>query len=201
MRGHVGEAVEWCQRAMLPERNHWAGYPHASLALTFAQTGDARMSAVLDDALRFVPRGGRPAAYGRWPTLSLVIEALAFVGRVEEAKALLPAAEDMIGRGYALMKVAALPRTTAGIAAACARNWSRAEAHHQTAIDQADTWQHRMCQPIARYWYADMLLARSVADDRTRARGLLSDALSRFESLGMPLYARQSREKLAAVRA
>ena len=201
MRGRVDEAVEWCQRAMLPERNHWAGYPHASLALTFAQTGDARMSAALDDALRFVPQGGRPAAYGRWPTLSLVIEALAFVGRVEEAKALLPAAEDMIGRGYALMKVAALPRTTAGIAAACARNWSRAEAHHQTAIDQADTWQHRVCQPIARYWYADMLLARSVADDRTRARGLLSDALSRFESLGMPLYARQSREKLAAVRA
>jgi len=37
---------------------------------------------------------------------------------------------------------AALPRTTAGIAAACAHNWSRSEQHHQTALHQADTW-HR----------------------------------------------------------
>lgn len=196
LRGRVDEAVDWCRKADIPERNHWGGYPHAALALTLAQAGDPRMARALTDALRFVPRAGRPAPYGRWPTLNLVIETLAIAGRVDDAAALHPVAEDMIGRGFAVMKAAALPRTTAGIAAACAHNWPRAEEHHQTAIHQADTWPHRVCQPIARYWYADMLCARGEPGDVTCARDLLGDARSMAGSLGMPLYARQATQKL-----
>ena len=65
------------------------------------------------------------------------------------------------------------------------------------ALHQADTWPHRVCQPIARYWYAEMLRARDEPGDGTRSRQLLSDALGRFESLGMLLYASQAKEKLA----
>ena len=61
---------------------------------------------------------------------------------------------------------------------------------------QADTWPHRVCQPIARYWYAEMLRARGALGDGRRARDLLSEALSGFELLGMPFYARQAHEKL-----
>ena len=95
------------------------------------------------------------------------------------------------------MKASALPRTTAGIAAACAREWPRAESHHQTAIHQADSWPHRVCQPIARYWYAEMLRARGAPGDDARALDLLAEALSAFESLGMPLYARMVRTVMA----
>ena len=154
------------------------------------------MSQALDDALRFVPRSGQPAPLGRWYTLNLTIEALAAAGRFEEAGALHPVAEDMIERGFAMMKAATLPRTTAGIAAACAHEWSRAESHHQTAIHQADTWPHRVCQPIARYWYAEMLRARGAPGDDARALDLLVDALGAFEALGMPLYAQQAKQKL-----
>lgn len=169
VRGRVDEAVEWCRSAVMPEHNHWGGYAHAALALTFAQAGDPRLPRALKDALRFVPRAGHPAPYGRWPTLNLVIEALAIAGRVEDAAALHPAAEEMIGLGFALM-FTSLPRTTAGIASACARNWSRAEEHHQAAIHQADSTALRISQPIARYWYAEMLLARNLPSDSAQAR-------------------------------
>jgi hypothetical protein len=143
-----------------------------------------------------MPRAGHPAPYGRWPTLNLAIEALATTGRTEEAAALYPVAEDMLGLGYSIMWAgAALPHTTAGIAAACAREWARAEKHHQTAIGQAHSMALRVCQPIARYWYTEMLRAR----DRIRAHNLLTEAIAMFESLSMPLYSRQGREKLAAL--
>jgi hypothetical protein len=129
-----------------------------------------------------------------------VIEALATAGQLEDAAALQPVAEDMIGLGYELMWAgAALPRTTAGIATAYARNWSRAEEHHKAAVHQADRWQHRICQPIARYWYAEMLRLRGAPGDAALARTLLSEALTMFESLRMPLYRQQASEKLGAL--
>jgi hypothetical protein len=92
-----------------------------------------------------------------------------------------------------------LPRTAAGIAAACEGDWARAEEHHQAAIRQADTIPHRVAQSIARYWYAVMLLARGRQTDSTDARALLGEALGMFESLGMPLYARQAGDRLAGL--
>jgi len=196
LRGRVDEAVEWCRQVSLPERNHWGGYVHAALALIFAQSGDSRVSQALKDAMPFVPRAGHPAPFGRWPTLNLVIEALAGAGRREDAAALHPAAEDMIGAGWVLMLGGMLHRTSAGIAAACASHWPRAEEHHQIGIHQADTLPHKIAQPIARYWYAEMLRARNHPGDDQRARDLLSEALAMCESLGMPLYARQASERL-----
>ena len=146
----------------------------------------------------YVPRGGHPAPHGQWYTLSLLLEALAATGRIKATAALHPAAEDMIGAGYVVTwACAALPRTTAGIAAACARNWPCSEQHHQTAIQQADTMLHKLAQPIARYWYAEMLRMRDEPGDRTRARTLLRETVPMCEAIGMPLYARQASAKLA----
>ncbi|PWU04658.1 MAG: hypothetical protein C5B51_16385 [Terriglobia bacterium] len=198
VQGRMDEAIEWCRRAKTPVRNHWGGYAHAALALTLAQSGAPGVSQALEDALPFAPRAGHPAPYGRWPTLNLIIEALAIAGRNEEAAALYPVAEDMLALGYSIMWAgAALPRTTVGIAAALAGHWPRAEEHHQAAVRQADTLDLRVCQPISRYWYADMLLARDEAGDRARACGLLNEALVQCESLGTPLYFRLAGERLA----
>ena len=90
-------------------------------------------------------------------------------------------------------------RTTAGIAAACAGDWPAAEEHHLTAIHQADTAPYRPAQPIAREWYALMLLDRNGPGDAAKARDLLSEALAMYESLEMPFRANRTSAKLAAL--
>ena len=199
LRGQVEEAAGWCARAVIPEKNHWGGYPHAARALVYAQVGDARMDEALKRASPFLPLPGAQAPYGRWPTLNLMIEALAFAGRTADAGTLHAAAEHMLDRGFRLMKVAPLPRTTAGIAAGCAGQWTRAEEHHRAAVHQAETWPRGMCPPIARYWYGEMLRKRGAAGDAVRALDLLREAHVQFERLNMPLYARRTRDSLATL--
>jgi hypothetical protein len=85
--------------------------------------------------------------------------------------------------------------TVAGISAACAQEWSRAEAHHQQAIRHADA-AYRIAQPHSRVWYADMLNARNAPGDRGHARTLLTEALSLYTSIGMPGFAQRTNAKL-----
>jgi tetratricopeptide (TPR) repeat protein len=191
MRGLATESLEWSRRALASERprNSYSGYPQASLALTQAQTGDPEAIASLRKALPYLPRPGCRAPIGFWQSLVLAIEGWATVGRLEEAAALHPAAEEMASTGMALAFTSTLPLTAAGIAAACAGEWERADQHHRAAIQLADKMPHRVAQAIARYWYADMLRARGNADE---SRTLLVEALSMFESLDLPLYARRA---------
>jgi hypothetical protein len=104
--------------------------------------------------------------------------------------------EDLVATGVQWY-ANSLFATAAGIASACAREWTRAEAHHQLAIRQADA-AYRICQPQARVWYADMLLSRAAAGDRDRAQVLLSEALSLYESIGLPGFAQRTSARLAA---
>jgi hypothetical protein len=164
--------------------------------LTYAQAGDSRFSQALAEAMPYAPGAGHPAPYGRWPTLNLIIEALATAGLLGEAAKLLPVAEQMLALGFMVMWTGhALPRTTAGIAAACAGQWDRAEEHHRAALGLADSLALRVCQPIA-----------ATGTPRCCAHAgnsivllLLREALSMFESLGMPVYARMAAEKLASL--
>jgi non-homologous end joining protein Ku len=52
---------------------------------------------------------------------------------------------------------------------------------------------------IARLWYADMLLMRPGPQHETASKGLLRDALKRSEAMGLELYARLARERLATI--
>ena len=90
-------------------------------------------------------------------------------------------------------------RTAAGIAAACANDWAAAEQHHLTAIHQVDTAPYRVSQPMAREWYALMLLDRKAPGDNLKARSLLSEALAMFESIGMPFHAKRTSSLLASL--
>jgi len=164
LRGRIEEAVESCLRVIGREgaRTVVSGYPRALLALTLAQAADTRTSEALKDALRFIPQHGHVSSLGACVALPVMVEAFAFAGQTEGAAALHPALEEVIAAGFVLAWSSLLTRTGAGMAAACARNWSRAEEHHRTAIHQADSMPHRVCQPIARYWYAEMLRDTSV---------------------------------------
>jgi tetratricopeptide (TPR) repeat protein len=193
MRGLVTEALEWSRRAVAsePPRNSYSGYPQASLALTLALAGDPEAPAALRKIQPHLPRPGHPAPIGFWQSLVLAIEGWAIAGFPEEAARLHPAAEDLAHTGIALTFTSTLPRTAAGIAAACAGDWARAEEHHRAAIRLADTIPHRVTQAISRYWYAVMLRQRGNWED---ARTGLGEALEMFDSLGMPLYSQRARE-------
>jgi hypothetical protein len=91
-------------------------------------------------------------------------------------------------------------RTAAGIAAAAARDWGRAEEHFQIAMHQSDSSAYRTAQPIARFWYASMLGSRGQAGDHRRALDLLNEALSICETVGMPLHARRTQQNISILR-
>jgi hypothetical protein len=130
-----------------------------------------------------------------WP----VFLPYSWIGRSEalaqECAALLPAVGEFLGAGveYAWLRST---RTAAGIAAACAGEWSRAEEHHRAAIHHADTAPARIFQPVSREWYAAMLSARG---DMDRAHSMLAEAQTLYETIGMPGYARRVSERLAAM--
>ena len=198
-RGNPDEACVLFRRGLEIERRSFLSGPLAGgLFRTLAAKGDPGAAAALANALPHLPVPGRPFSIGACGCLAFVIEGLALLGRLEEAGALEPHAEHVVANGPFCVYSQHLFRTSAGIAAACARNWTRAEEHHQTAIHQADTAPYRVAQPIARSWYAEMLLARDLPGDRERARGLLNEALNLYESIGMPWHARRAAARLSA---
>jgi hypothetical protein len=119
------------------------------------------------------------------------------LGKKEEAAGLRPLTEELVLMGVWAAPDFSLFRNAAGIAAACAGDWSAAEQHHLTAIHQTDTAPYLVAQPTAREWYATMLLDRNGPGDAAKARGLLSEALALYESMGMTFHACRTGRRLA----
>jgi len=144
-----------------------------------------------------LPRIGQPNSWGAWAALERSVIGLAWLGKKEEAAVLRPLTEELVLTGvWASLDLSPF-RTAAGIAAACMGDWSAAEQHHLTAIHQTDTAPYRISQPTAREWYATMLLDRNGPGDAAKARGLLSEALAMYESMGMPFHASRTSGRLA----
>jgi hypothetical protein len=173
------------------------GQLSAAFFWTLAAQGDPGARAALGAARVHLPEPDRPLSLGACGSLPFVVEGLAVLGWREEVAALQPHAEHVVANGPLCVYSQHLFRTSAGIAAAAAGNWSRAEEHHQTAMQQADSAPYRVAQPIARFWYAEMMIARNLPGDPEWARELLRDALNRYESLGMMWHARQAASRLA----
>jgi eukaryotic-like serine/threonine-protein kinase len=146
--GHLGDAL----RAE-PPRTHFSGISAASLTWVLAHVGDPGAADVLRDHPPRLPQRGHIPTQGAWGALAKVVESFALLGRRDEAAALHESTEDLVATGVQWY-ANSLFATAAGIASACAREWTRAEAHHQLAIRQADA-AYRICQPQAREWYAE----------------------------------------------
>ena len=199
-RGRFEEAAAWFRQGLeLQPPAHWRGFLVGGLFRALAAKGDPAAAEALAEAHRLLPVPGRLLTLGACGCLASTIEGLAWLGRDQEAAALEPHAEHVAANGPLCTYGQHLFRTSAGIAAACAHHWSRAEEHHRTAIEQADTAPYRVTQPVARYWYAEMLLGRGAAGDEARARDLMTEAFARFGSLGMPGYGRRASERLASL--
>jgi tetratricopeptide (TPR) repeat protein len=198
--GRCAEGVAHFQDALdrEPKVGFLSGISATALAWVLAHEGDP----AADDVLRVrpprLPERGRIPTFGAWVALANVVETLALLDRRDEAAALRASAEDLVATGVQCNWSVTMFATAAGVAAACAREWTRAEVHHQRAIQQADA-AYRICQPDARVWYADMLLARGETGDRDRARALLAEALALYESIGMPGFAQRTSARLAGM--
>jgi hypothetical protein len=191
-RGRFDEALQWIRQGLETEFfSYHRGQLSGLLFWTLAACADAEAEAALRVAREHLPDPDLPLTLGACSCLAFVAEGLAMLSRREEAAALEDQAERVVANGPFCTFTQNLFRTSAGIASAAARHWSRAEEHFRTAIQQADTAPYRVAQPTARAWYAVMLRERGLPGDRQRARELRAEALRLYESLGMRWRARQ----------
>jgi hypothetical protein len=194
-------------RTEIEERTYWAGARDAGLFAFWAESdpnGNAELSntrawKAWTDRRWKLPRIGQPNPWGAWDALERSVIGLAWLGQKEEVAALRPLTEELVTMGvWASPSIFPL-RTAAGVAAACAGDWSAAEAHHLTAIQHTDTAPYRVSQPMAREWYATMLRDRRAPGDIVKALGLLREAQAMYESMGMPFHSSRVSGTLAAL--
>jgi hypothetical protein len=147
-------------------------------------------------AMRFLPQPGTSRGIGAWHAVLALTEALCLSGRRGEAGSLQQEAEKIAAEWDCNM-VGFPVLTAAGIAAACAGNWARAEEHHRASIVRMEAVPYVMAQPIVRYWYADMLAERNGPEDVNAARAMLKECIAASDTMGLALYARLARRRFA----
>jgi hypothetical protein len=129
--------------------------------------------------------------------LALVIEGLVILGDRSQAGRLYPLVRELVGTGaVALWPISRFTQTIAGIAAAAACQWEAAEDHFQTALQQAESFPHRLEQAEIRRFQAMMLLDRAAQGDREKAQTLLGEALQNYARIGMPRHIEMTRALL-----
>jgi hypothetical protein len=200
-QGRWDEALRHAEEAQrLEADDSWTGASSSALLLVHAYRGDREaMRAALHRMRRRLPVAGRVNESGTWELLPAVVEACAVIGARDEAAVLYEAAAEA-ARSRAVIRYFStnLPHTTAGVAAACGRQWANAEHHFMAALVQADELPHRIEQPGARRWLAWMLLERDAEGDRERASMLLGEAERAYSALGMPRHRVLAEEARAA---
>jgi hypothetical protein len=196
-RGDMAEAVRWSLSGLdLEPKCYMSGLLSGSLYLALASQGDPEAECALAAARPHLPVDKHILTFGSSSCLASIAEGLAIAGRIQEAAALENTAEWVVANAPHWLYSRHSFRTSAGIASACARNWTRADEHHRTAVHIADSTGCRVAQPVSRYWHADMLCVRNLPGDRGRARSLLCEAENLAESMSMTWYARQAASRL-----
>jgi tetratricopeptide (TPR) repeat protein len=197
-RGKTEEAITVLTKAAAKSAPLYHGYAEGLMAWGFTAAGLDGAADARAGTMQFLPRPGASRGVGAWNAVLSLTEALCLSGHRQEAGNLHPEAEkiaiewDCNHAGFPV-------RTGAGIAAACAGNWMRAEEHHRAAIARMDAVPYVTAQPIARYWYADMLAERRGAEDIETAKTMLEESIAASDRIGLALYARLAQQKLAGI--
>jgi hypothetical protein len=134
---------------------------------------------------------------GAWNALERTVAGLACLRRRDDLSKLRQLTEELLLTGAWTYTILFPFQTIAGITSAADENWEAAEAHHLTAIHQTDTAPYRHLQPVAREWYARMLVERNQAADREKAKLLLQKTIQLYESLGQLQRAAHARQIFA----
>jgi hypothetical protein len=197
-RDQTEEGLSLLTRAACGPTTHFSGFPEGLLALGMTAASREGAADACTAAMRFLPRPGASRGSGAWHAVLGLTEALCLSGLREEAGRLQTEAEK-IATEWDCNYVGFPVRTAAGIAAACAGNWTRAEEHHRAAIARMEAVPYVTAQPIARYWYADMLAERGGAEDVDAAKAMLKESIAASDKIGLALYARLGRQRLARI--
>jgi ATP/maltotriose-dependent transcriptional regulator MalT len=199
-RGDLAAAEQFCSDPSgIEPKTYAAGMMDSTRFSLFARSGDARAADAWASRSWKLPVAGQLNSLGSWIALANSVIGLASMGRKEDTAGLRPLTEEWLLTGGWAMRSGVLCQTVVGIAAACAGDWAAAEEHHRIAIHQADTAPYKNLQPVARQWYAAMLLDRAGAGDVDKGRALLAEAVKMYESMGMTYPAKLAREKLAGI--
>jgi len=138
-----------------------------------------------------------PNRHGAWALMLLAIEGLFVLGERAEAGGLYPLALQATQTGIQFVpEIARFPQTAAGISAAAACQWDRAEEHFQIATRQAQQFQHQLEQAEILRFHGQMLLERGRSADLERAHVLLTSATERYRKFGMSRHAELTRSLL-----
>jgi predicted ATPase len=192
LRGDWERARTFGEQAFAAELpNAFEGFGAAGLFRQLAYLGShAEALDLIEQRRARFPRLGVPNAVGSWAMLLIVIEGFYVMGERERAAELYPLALQATNSDLlCLAVISRFTHTAAGIAAAAGRQWQRAEAHFQTAIQRADSMPHPLERIDARRFYGQMLVERSGSGDRAKARPMLAEALKGYERFGMPKHA------------
>ncbi|HEY6339856.1 MAG TPA: protein kinase [Bryobacteraceae bacterium] len=197
-RGQSEESLSLLTKAASGPITHFSGFPQGllTLGMTVAKRDDAANACTA--AMRFLPRPGTSRGTGAWHAVLSLTEALCLSGRREEAGRLQSEAEKIAAEWDCSM-VGFPVLTAAGIAAACAGNWTSAEKHHRASIARMEAVPYVTAQPIARYWYADMLAQRGGPEDIEAAKTLLQASIVASDAIGLALYGRLARQRFAQI--
>jgi tetratricopeptide (TPR) repeat protein len=198
-RGHREESLSRYEEAVRGPATYVNGLAEGQRAFAMVALGHERAREACDTAMGCLPRLGTSRSMGSWMAVLSLTQALCLSGRQGEAASLQVEAEKIALEWVCGGSTPA--RTAAGIAAACARDWPRAEEHHRAAIARMDEIPDLTAQCIARYWYADMLAERGGQGDLESARALLNETIAKSEAIGLALFARLARERLSRLSA
>ena len=126
--------------------------------------------------------------------MSLLAEGSALLGDAGSARKLY----DVLSP-YSGLNVIAVPEVlfgsvdrVLGVLAGMLGRWEDAEGHFTAALEMDRRMDARPWAAHTRHDHAAMLLARDGRDDRERAEGLLADAISTYEDLGMESWAKRA---------
>ena len=177
--------------------------PRPVLMLLRALAGRSEEArAMLPDVKRYL-RLDDPWTESLGEARATLATALAVLGEGKAGAALYePLKEWINSSGYVLTGACSIPQFTSralGMLAAATGRPDEAEAHFQTAIDQARRTGAASELASACYWYARCLVERGRGEDRERACDLLAQACQAWESLGMPRELERARSLEATV--
>ena len=89
--------------------------------------------------------------------------------------------------------------TAAGIAAACAGNWIRAEAHHRASIARMKAVPYLTSTTDRPLLVSDMLGDRRGPGDIEAAKSLLQASIATSDAIGLAMHARLARRRFAQI--
>ncbi len=190
-RGKWAGALLHAQASCGPEpASHTEGFGVGTLFRQMAYAGDRDGAfANLDEKRTWLPHSGQHNTRGSWFMLALVIEGLVMLGDQSQAAQLYPLARELIGTGaVVLWPILRFTHTTAGLAAAAARQWRAAEDHFGIALQHAEAFPQRLEQAEIRRFHAMMLIDRAAPGDRKKAQTLLGETLESYTRIGMPRH-------------